>query len=55
MAKYERLTADGTWVEITEEEAWERKLAESIALYGEEEGRKDAEETWRIVHTPGKP
>ena len=30
-------------------------LAESIALYGEEEGRKVAEADWRIAHTPNKP
>ena len=49
-----RQNADGTWVEMTEAEAWEDILAESIALYGEEEGRKDAEKTWRDLHTPGK-
>ena len=55
MAKYERLTAEGVWVEMTREEARERRLAESIALYGEEEGRKHAEARWRDLHTPPKP
>ena len=54
MAKYRRLTAEGVWVEMTEEEAWERRLATSIALYGEEEGGKHAEARWRDLHTPGK-
>ena len=55
MAKYRVLNAGGTWVELTGEEMWERMLAESIALYGEEEGRKDAEADWRMAHNPGKP
>ena len=54
MAKYERLTADG-WVEMTMEEAWDRKLVECIALYGEEEGRRTAEWQWKILMTPNKP
>ena len=54
MAKHKRLTADG-WVEMTEEEAWERMLAECIALYGEEEGRRTAEWQWKILMTPNKP
>ena len=52
---YRRLTAEGVWVEMTREEAWEHRLATSIALYGEEEGRKDAEAKWEIAHIPNKP
>ena len=55
MAEYERLTAEGVWIEMTKEEAWEHQLATSIALYGEEEGRKDAEAKWKIAHIPNKP
>ena len=55
MAKYEVLDDDGAWVELTREEAWDRKIAECTALYGEEEGRRVAEADWRILHTPGKP
>ena len=54
MAKYERLTADG-WVEMTEEEAWERMLAECIAHDGEEKGRRMAELRWEALTTPIKP
>ena len=54
MAKY-RVRVDGVWVELTREEAWDRKIAECTARYGEEEGRKVAEADWRILHTPNKP
>ena len=47
--------ADGTSTEMTEEQAWEHKLAANIARYGEEEGRRLAEAKWRILHTPNKP
>ena len=52
MAKYERLTAGGVWVEMTKEEAWESLLADHIDIYGEEEGRKVAEREWVLSHTP---
>ena len=55
MAKYEVLDDDGAWVELTREEAWDRKIAECTALYGEEEGRRVAEADWRILNTPDKP
>ena len=55
MAKYRVLNDDGVWVELTGEEMWDRMLAERIARYGEEEGRRVAEAHWRIAHTPNKP
>ena len=55
MAKYKELNDDGTWTELTEEEAWERMLAECIAHDGEEEGRRVAELRWEALTTPIKP
>ena len=49
------LNADGTFTELTDEQAWERMLAENIALYGEEEGRREAEVEWETLKTPIKP
>ena len=49
------LNADGTFTELTDEQAWEWMLAENIALYGEEEGRRDAELEWELLKTPIKP
>ena len=49
------LNDDGTLTELTDEQAWERMLAENIALYGEEEGRREAEVEWETLTTPIKP
>ena len=49
------LNADGTWTELTEEQAWESMLAECIARHGEEEGRREAELEWKLLKTPIKP
>ena len=49
------LNDDGTWTKLTEEEAWEHMLAEGIARYGEEEGRKIAGMRWEALTTPIKP
>ena len=49
------LNADGTWTELTEEEAWKRMLAECIAHDGEEEGRRVAEVRWKTLTTPITP
>ena len=55
MAKYKLQNDEGVWVEVTAEEMWEDMLAERIARYGEEEGRKVAEVHWEMLNTPGKP
>ena len=46
---------DGTSTELTEEQAWARILAQNIARYGEEEGRRTAEVVWEALNTPIKP
>ena len=49
-----KLNEDGTWTELTEEQAWENMLAANIARYGEEEGRRMAEMGWEALTTPDK-
>ena len=50
-----KLNDDGTFTELTDEQAWAHMLAENIALYGEEEGRREAELEWELLKTPITP
>lgn len=52
---YWRLNADGTRTEETAEEAWERILAECVAEWGEDRGRKHAEDRWEALNIPLTP